>query len=164
MKLSKPISALFTAFVLPLVSLNVAQAQIFVEVPGIPGDVTLSGYEGLIAAESVSTKFLLNTCEEIDIGKLVDMATPKLIEATARGVVFPLISIKFLQHRQDGTLGEYFSLDLQNAVFTETATSGDADSILSETNKVRAESILLQYFTGKGIVQTQVDCTDKKTK
>lgn len=140
-----------------------ASALILVEIPNVPGDSTLPGYENLIVAQSTSASFQLNSCDELEVGKRLDKATPLLIAAAVTGLTFPEVKITYLTPSEEGTLNELLTLTLKNVAISSVSSSGSADDLPEEDVALSAQSILVSYTPERGnAVEREVVCKPRR--
>ncbi len=114
-----------------VVSPALAARDIFVEVPGIPGEVTTTGFTGTISAESLALGYSVpvDPATGIASGKLnfapvvitkrADTTTPVLMAAGGKGTVFPTLVLKSTTTTQDATVLVNQTVTLSNARVTE---------------------------------------------
>jgi type VI secretion system secreted protein Hcp len=136
---------LFVACILAVALAAPARAAIFVNIDGIPGDVTVQGYEGQIEALSLSfsggpivPKAGLKVCaappmktqiSAITLEKVADAASPKLFLTAGQGKIFGSITITIVVPAGEG-IREVAVYTLTNAFISryEASSAGDRPS------------------------------------
>ena len=152
--------AIAAALVAATLAARPARAEIFVNVPGIPGDVTAAGHEHEIETLSVQfgggqvvPKSGAKLCAQpsaktqlsaVVISKLSDKASPKLFMAAAQGTVFPQVTITIATQ----IAGAFVNLDqyqLSDA-FISSYTTSSGGQRPSEVVSFTFRSLQLTHF------------------
>lgn len=140
--------------------LSTAQARIFLEIAGIPGDSEFSQYDNMISVDSVSTGFQLDGCGEISVSKSLDKSSIRLIASAVTGIIHPVATLYFVE-LGDGTGSEkpmtYMSIAMKNVLVSSISSSGDANDRPTEQVQLVADSLEINYED----VSQQVVCIDK---
>jgi type VI secretion system secreted protein Hcp len=132
-----------------------AQSSIVMEIPGVPGESTISGFVGQIDISSFQFGAGSTACggagttsfSEVVVTKSMDKASVPLYRALADHTVYPTATIRFV--RTDGQVSE--SYQLTNAVMTGVSTSSGG-SRPSESLSIAYSQIVMTYtfFDGSG--------------
>lgn len=139
MRRTLPIFLVVSLLVLVLIESAGATPTIFVKIPGIPGDTTITGHIDEIAAESVQfgggqivPKNGPKACAKaspktqlsrVTIEKKADKASPKLFLATAQATVFPEVIITITRSGAD-----YQQYKLSDAFIHSYSTSSSEEA------------------------------------
>ena len=131
--------------------------KIYSDIDGIPGESTDAGYEDWIEVESFSFSVSTPTqgstgssrrrsiiFDDIILTKWVDKATPKLMEAVARGTVISSVEIVFTKYVSDSIV-EYYGYELENVIVTSYQSTGTVGEIPLDTLTLSYEEITVTY-------------------
>lgn len=126
-----------------------AQSNIYLEVPGVKGDVKASGFIDQI--EVLSSSFGLTNdkkscvAQQLYFVKYVDMASADLIMATALGTLYPTMKLTFTRTSGGGVETPALQLMLSNA----TLSSFQSGASSGQNNLTEQLSIKYGTLTGK---------------
>lgn len=133
-KLLPPI--LSASILLFLVALP-ADAGIYMQIDGLPGNSRVAGHEDWIEILSVSESIsrpapsagstrrrASAVFEDIGVSKNLDLTSPKLREALAQGRVYPRVFIELTATCSGGPEQTYFTYQLTNAQLTSVSLKG----------------------------------------
>ena len=153
-RLAAPVVAIILSVVGSAATGNTA--DIFLDVPGIPGESTAAEAPGeievlsfqfsVVSAPTAKPAKSSTACggtekaakvNEITLTKNIDKATPKLAEAASKGEFFPEVEIHFVTAT---TREPYLKYKLSNAVITAVRTTG-------ANAQTPAEVVVLAYQT-----------------
>jgi type VI protein secretion system component Hcp len=141
-----------------------AQDQTFMFVPGIPGSSFDTRHPHWIDVKSLRQTFNATTRKhnacEIEIGKGLDVAGPRLWAAAVTSQLFPEIRIEVWAGTGDRRV-KIYEIRLGNARITGTVTSGE--QTFAESITIKATDLNLSFFqqnddgTSSTVTNT-VDC------
>src|SRR5262249_51313163 len=141
-----------------------AQDQTFMLVPGIPGSSFDAHHERWIDVSSLrqtwnATAKKHNACE-IEVGKGLDVAGPRLWTAAVTSQLFPEIRIEVWGGSGDRRV-KIYEIRLGNARITGIVTSGE--QTFAESVTIKATGLSLSFFAQNpdgtsSTVTTSVDC------
>ena len=154
--------AVITVAMLPIAAS--AQDQTFMLVPGIPGSSFDAHHERWIDVSSLrqtwnATAKKHNACE-IEVGKGLDVAGPRLWTAAVTSQLFPEIRIEVWGGSGDRRV-KIYEIRLGNARITGIVTSGE--QAFAESVTIKATGLSLSFFAQNpdgtsSTVTTSVDC------
>ena len=130
-----------------------AQSNIYLEVPGVKGDVKVTGFIDQI--EVLSSSFGLTNdkkscvAQQLSFVKYVDMASADLIMATALGTLYPTMKVTFTRTSGNGVETPALQLTLSNANFSSFQSGG------SSGQNILTEQVSIKYGTLTGKVYNQ---------
>ena len=145
---------------------SLADAAIYMKFEGIPGDVTVRGYEGYIELDSFSfgtnneiKKFGVRGTEDINIGigelseviitKSLDSSSAKLAQFAINGNSPGQADIHFVEVAgSEGQPVAYLQYKLDRVFIKSWSTSGDADDRPTEEISFYYNRIAFQYSPG----------------
>ena len=146
-------------------------AEIYVKIPGVPGEVKTDQYEGAIEAFSVSGDFSQQGgCGDFVITKSLDSSSPLLMAAAISGQLYTEVEVDFVSNSQNTGLFEFVRYLLRNATvisLSTTSTTGENTPLpagIAESLVLRPQSIAMRYTprddTGRPLnpVQQEVQC------
>ena len=157
---------IFLSIVLFSVSSAQAEIQVYVEIPGIPGESTATGNVGEIIALGAGGNFSKKSCGGFFIEKQLDLATPLLISSAITGRVFTSITIDYIEHPAGPRL-LLATTTLNGATLYSVETSTIDDSRPTELVTIMSNDITVEYNlyddTGAflGMVTENVVCSKK---
>jgi len=163
------LSALFMVFV------SEARADIFADIPGIPGESTSPVALGQIVLRSASfgserglaavakqktsaactAKTSAQICE-VFITKGVDKASPKLFMAAAAGTRFPTVTLNYFANDVSGPT-QYLKIVLANALIDSISSSGSTLDTPTESVRLTCTSMETTYSKKDEAGQTQTE-------
>lgn len=148
-----------------------ANAAIFMEIPGVPGESNDANHPEWIDVLSASGTFTQNSCGDFSITKEIDKAFPLLVRSVVSGRVFSAITVEFTA-TYGGARAVYSTITLNAATITAIATAAsgnDAAGPPTENITIQASSITIEYVefddTGsqQGTTTETVICGKSKT-
>jgi type VI protein secretion system component Hcp len=132
------------ALILGFIWTEVANAEVFISIPGIIGSSTVDGYKGWISSPTMATEFAKGTCKGVAAYKSLDQASPQIAAAVLTGQLFNEISIA-VTSLDKNKYSAYLLISLQNAEISEVSISGNAvDGRPSETFIMKARTIIIK--------------------
>ena len=86
-------------------------------------------------------------CEDIQIAKELDKASPKIAEAVCKGKVFPKVEIHLTASYTDAGRVTYFKYELKNVLVTSynISGSGQSEDVPTENCSLNFEEIKVTY-------------------
>jgi type VI secretion system secreted protein Hcp len=142
-----------------------ADAAIYMKIEGIPGDVTVRGYEGSIELNSFSVgvdrenkrsgekggtediNIGIGELQEVSIAKSLDSASAKLAQFAINGNSLGQVEIHFVKTAGPETIS-YLQYKLDRAFVKSWSTSGDADDRPTEEVAFYYNKISFAYTPG----------------
>ena len=156
-----------------------AAGDIFIKIPGIPGESVVKNHVGEIDAIGFSSNATIAgapggggagkvaVCGQVTFTKLIDKASPLLLGALFRGIHIPTASLVF--ERPGASTFDFYKIDLMDFIVTSvTQTDPQASNVVTETVVLQAEKFAYTYTpqTAKGTPGTPVtfgfDCKNYK--
>lgn len=139
----KSIPALLLAAVGGLASQAHAD-HIFLQIPGIPGESIVRGYENWIDITSMGEEFSRRTCGGITLAKGLDKASPLLALAAVNAD--PVAQATVAVRGNGETQVEFLRLVLNDVlVASTTIQSTDANQAVSESVRLLPRSVSITY-------------------
>ena len=84
--------------------------------------------------------------EDIVLTKLVDLATPLLLQNCSSGKTFPKAKFEFFRANGNGDRIKYFEIELQNVLISAVEPSISEGDILSETVSLKYSQVKWKYL------------------
>ncbi len=123
-----------------------AQADIFVTIPGIPGESVVAGHEDQIDALAAGGSFTENRCGDFILVKELDRATPLLITSAVTGALFTSIVVEYTA-TVGGPMETVSTINLDGSKITSVSLKAtDApDDRPKEEIIIQASTITVEY-------------------
>jgi type VI protein secretion system component Hcp len=141
-----------------VVSLPAYGQDYFLDIPGIPGDVNVVGYEGQVCIKSFSwdvpaeVDFIGGYLRsnslalvEFQFGKLIDLASPLLFGAVTGGQRHPLLTFSIVL-RTDNGVRKLAVYELRDAFFSGYQPGGSRNFRPEEVISLKAEQVKITYY------------------
>lgn len=146
-----------------------AQADIFVEIPGIPGEAADANHEGQIDALAAGGNFAENRCGDFAVIKGLDRATPLLIASAVTGALFTSIVVEYTA-ATSGSRATVSTINLDGATITSVslkATDSPTDRPTEEiTIQANVITVAYNHYDSDGVllgtISETVTCDRKK--
>jgi type VI secretion system Hcp family effector len=167
---SKTLLATVTAGLLGMSA--VASADIFVDIPGIPGDSQDAQFRDTIRAIGATGTFNSGGCGVFTIVKNIDIASPRLISSVIGGRLEPEVDIIYTAPGSSGGQTEFYRMTLETVRIArlKSSTSDDPNALPTEQVNLRANSVTITHTAldakgGAGIETSEtVQCFGKKAR
>ncbi|GMG88568.1 type VI secretion system tube protein Hcp [Biformimicrobium ophioploci] len=128
-----------------LVSAVGARADVFIQIPNIPGEATEQGFEDTIKSSGITGNFAGKSCGNIFAAKGIDLASPLLIAAAVNGDLLPSVTITYRAVSNQVAYSPLVIL-LENASITAVAADVAAgESEQEEVITLVAGAITIEY-------------------
>lgn len=129
-----------------------AAVDVFLKIDGIPGEAASESHKNWIELVSFQTGVTnppgtnQSFSTEITTAKIVDKATPKLMEACARGQLLDKVAVEFIREGARGKV-QFCRIEMENVMVTSYGhrVPAKGNSVATEEVTLSAEGIALSY-------------------
>ena len=121
-----------------------AGADIFMVIPGVPGESQSDTYPKAIEVTSLSVEVADRSCKGVVVEKYVDKSSPILSAAAILGGGYPTVTLHVTKS-SDSVMIEYLTYTLSNVVVKAIEQSGGSGDRFKETTTLAPDMITLIY-------------------